>query len=93
MARDYERLHRRYLLDAAPDFVIDGGSIAFGKAFEVLEAPDTYARAPDDVIESARRLLEMDVVDTVAKMVHDGCMKIPLRYNSANVSFAFYFSF
>ena len=84
MARDYERLHRRYLLDAAPDFVIDGGAIAFGKAFEVLEAPDTYARAPDDVIESARSLLEMDVVDTVAKMVHDtvtvriGCCAVPV---------------
>ena len=84
MARDYERLHRRYLLDAAPDFVIDGGSIAFGKAFDVLEAPDTYARAPDDVIESARSLLEMDVVDTVPKMVHDavtvriGCCAVPV---------------
>ena len=84
MSRDFERLHRRHLLDAQPDFVIDGASITFNKAFDVLETTDTYARAPDDVIESARGMLETDVVDTVPKMVHDtvtvriGCCVVPV---------------
>ena len=84
MARDFERLHRRHLLDAQPDYVIDGGSITFNNAFDVLEAPDTYARAPDDVVERARRILEIDVVDTVPKTVHDtvtvriGCCAVPV---------------
>ena len=84
MARDFERLHRRNLLDAEPDFVIDGSSITFNKAFDVWRPPDTYARAPDDVVKSARSILEMDVVDTIPKIVHDavtvgiGCCAVPL---------------
>ena len=84
MARDFERLHKRHLLDAEPDFVVDGNSITFNKTFDVLETTDTYARAPDDVVKSARRILEMDVAETIPKIVHDtdtvriGCCAVPV---------------
>ena len=84
MTRDFERLHRRHLLDSEPDFVIDKSSVTFNKVFDVLEDPDTYAQAPEEVIKSARRILEIDLVDTVPKLVHDtitvriGCCVVPV---------------
>ena len=84
MTRDFERLHRPHLLDSVPDFVIDKSSVTFNKVFDVLEDLDTYAQAPEEVIKSARRILEIDLVDTVPKLVHDtitvriGCCVVPV---------------
>ena len=50
----------------------------------MLEGPDTSARAPDHAIETSHRVYEIDVVDTVPKMVDDtitvriGCCVVPV---------------
>ena len=84
MRRDFERTQRRFMLDSVPDFSTDGGSLSFRQSFDVFESPETYFRAPDDIVELGRRLLDFDLVDTLAKHVHDnvtvriGCSLIPL---------------
>ena len=71
MRRDFERVQRRFMLDSVPDFSTDGGSLSFRQSFDVFESPETYFRAPDDIVEQGRRLLDLDLVDTLAKHVHD----------------------
>ena len=77
MSRDHERIQRRYKLDFTPKFVMNGKALTFRQTFEVFESPETYFRAPDDIVEQGRRLLDLDIVDTMAKLVHDnGTLRI-----------------
>ena len=80
------RLVRRRLADE-PDFVATESGVAFHQTFETVETPETYVRAPPDVIEAVRRLLATDKIDSITKIVREslfftvGCNRIPLYAN------------
>ena len=54
-----------------PEFVVEGNQLRFGSAFVELPAAESYCDAPREVVDAARSLLDADLVDTVAKAVHD----------------------
>ena len=55
------RADARARLDAESDFVVADGKVRFRQSFETVEDSETFSRAPDEVIEAARRLLTIDV--------------------------------
>ena len=77
------RAEARARLDSAPN-VVAGGEIGFGHAFEAVEDAETFCRAPEDVVDAARRLLALDAADGIAAAVHDtvvvqiGCNRVPI---------------
>ena len=54
-----------------PEFVVEGNQLRFGSAFVELPAAESYCDAPREVVDAARSLLDADLIDTVAKVVHD----------------------
>ena len=78
------RAEARARLDSAPNVVVAGGEIGFGHAFEAVEDAETFCRAPEDVVDAARRLLALDAADGIAAAVHDtvvvqiGCNRVPI---------------
>ena len=71
-------------LDALSDLVVDASAVAFRHELRSLRAPETFCEAPRDVIERTAALLGADIVDGVARTVHDtvtvaiGCNRVPL---------------
>ena len=61
----------RVELDKMPDFTTEGNQLRFSRAFVELPAAESYCDAPREVVDAARSLLDADLVDTVAKVVHD----------------------
>ena len=61
----------RVELDKMPDFTTEGNQLRFSRAFVALPAAESYCDAPKEVVDAARSLLDADLVDTVAKAVHD----------------------
>ena len=66
------------------DYVVVGGKISFRQTFETVEADETFCRAPDDIINTPRRLLTLDVSSGISALVHNtvivkiGCYNVPL---------------
>ena len=71
-------------LDGESDFVIANGKVCFRQTFEVIEACETFCRAPDNIVDAGRRLLDLDIGNGISTLVHDtivvriGCNNIPL---------------
>ena len=81
----YENLGFKYNLEHhVPDFIVSGKEIKFGKEFRTLTSEDSFCDVPVAVFERARSLLTVELVDSVAKTVHDtvvfdlGCSRVPL---------------
>ena len=78
------RADARARLDMESDFVVADGNVRFRQSFETIEDTETFSRAPDEVVEAARRLLTIDVARGLSAIVHDtivvtiGCSRIPL---------------
>ena len=78
------RADARARLDMESDFVVEDGNVRFRQTFETIEDSETFSRAPDEVVEAARRLLAIDVARGLSSIVHDtivvtiGCRRIPL---------------
>ena len=78
------RAEARARLDAASDFVVSDGKVRFRQVFETVKDTETFSRAPDDVVDAARRLLAIDVARGLSAIVHDtitvtiGCSRVPL---------------
>ena len=78
------RADARARLDIESDFVVEDGNVRFRQSFETIEDTETFSRAPDEVVEAARRLLTIDVARCLSAIVHDtivvtiGCSRIPL---------------
>ena len=74
----------RFELDSLPDVFVAGNDIGFTKAFRTLASREAFYVAPKCVIEKARSLLVNELVDSIAKTVHDkvfyelGCNRVPL---------------
>ena len=68
---DAWRADARSRLDSAPDFVVAGGKVDFRHTFEAVEDSESFCRAPEDVVDAARRLLTLDAADGVSAAVHD----------------------
>ena len=71
-------------LDCLPDFFVAANDVQFRREFRTLTSEDSFCDVPSAVIERARSLLVVELVDTVAKTVHDtvefdlGCSRVPL---------------
>ena len=71
-------------LDSQSDFVVSTGGLGFRQTFETVEANETFCRAPQSIVDAGRRLLELDVANGIATLVHDtvvvtiGCNNVPL---------------
>ena len=78
------RADARSRLDAESDFVVADGKVRFRQSFETVEDSETFSRAPDEVINAAKRLLTTDVARGLSGIVHDtivveiGCSRVPL---------------
>ena len=78
------RLHARASLDAAPDFALGKSTVTFKQQFVALESDETFFATPSSTVEACRNLLNIDIIATVAKLVHDhvtfqiGCNIVPL---------------
>ena len=79
-----ERRIVRAELDSLPDFFIAGKEVGFRKEFRSLSSDESFCEVPPVVLERARLLRSLHLVDTVAKTVHDtvffelGCSRIPV---------------
>ena len=66
------------------DFVVRAGKVVFRKEFRTVTSDESFCVCPDSVVEVAKTLLSVDLVDSVAKTVHDrvvfclGCNRVPL---------------
>ena len=68
---DQRRSLMKDSLDRLSDFVVEAGQIAFRHTFEMIEADETFCTTPPDIIDAARRLLEVNLDQSLAKIVHD----------------------
>ena len=72
-------------LDALPDIVANASSVSFRHEIRTVRAPEAFCETPRDVMERTASLLNADIVDGVARTVHDtvtvaiGCNRVPLR--------------
>ena len=77
-------LHPYSLLFLQSIFVVAGGVVGFRQTFETVEASETFCRAPQNIVDAGRRLLELDVANGIATLVHNtvvvtiGCNNVPL---------------
>ena len=80
----HERVRLKLQLDAESDFTTHNNQICFHQSFETVSARETFCTTPEDVIESCRALLDVNLNDTVAKVVREhvhitiGCNTFPL---------------
>ena len=78
------RITMRSALNCLSDFVVHDGKVVFRKEFRTVTSDESFCICPDSVVEVAKTLLTVDLVDSVAKTVHDrvvscfGCNRIPL---------------
>ena len=74
----------RSSLNCLSDFVVHAGKVVIRKEFQTVTSDESFCICPDSVVEAAKTLLTVDLVDSVAKTVHDrvvfclGCNRIPL---------------
>ena len=79
-----ERKALRCELDALSDVVVNVSSVSFRREIRTLRAHETFCETPRDVMERTASLLEADIIDGVARTVHDtvtvaiGCNRVPL---------------
>ena len=79
-----ERNAVRVELDCLPDFIVAGKEFGFRNEFRTLALEDSFCEVPLDVVQRAQSLLDLELVDHVAKTVHDtvvfelGCSRVPL---------------
>ena len=71
LSMDQRRILMKDSLDRLSDFVVEAGEITFRHTFEMVEADETFCTAPPDIIDAARRLLELNLDQCLAKIVHD----------------------
>ena len=82
---EYARKALRVELDALADTVVNASSVSFRHEIRTVRAPETFCETPGDVMERTAPLLNADIVDGVARTVHDtvtvaiGCNRVPLR--------------
>ena len=80
----HEHVRLKLQLDAESDFTTHNNQICFHQSFETVSARETFCTTPEDVIESCRALLDVNLNDTVAKVVREyvhitiGCNTFPL---------------
>ena len=78
------RADARTRLDSETDFIVVGGKVCFRQSFEAVEADETFCRAPESIIDAAKRLFERDIGNGISSLVHDtivveiGCNNVPL---------------
>ena len=58
-------------LDGESDIVVTGCVVGFRQTFETVEASETFCSAPQSIVDAGRRLLELDVANGIATLVHD----------------------
>ena len=79
-----ERKALRFELDALSDIVVNASSVSFRHDIRTLRAHETFCETPRDVMERTASLLDADIIDGVARTVHDtvtvaiGCNRVPL---------------
>ena len=79
-----KRAHMRATLDSLSDFSITQSEITFKQSFVLIEAEESFVIAPKCLIDSCRKLLSLDLDDTVPRIVRDnvtiqiGCNSVPL---------------
>ena len=79
-----ERKALRFELDALSDIVVNASSVSFRHEIRTLRAHETFCETPRDVMERTASLLDADIIDGVARTVHDtvtvaiGCNRVPL---------------
>ena len=66
-----ERSVVRAELDGLPDFFVAEKEVKFGKEFPTLASENSFCEVPLVVLDRARSLLAAELVDSVAKTVHD----------------------
>ena len=77
-------MQSRAELDSASDFSITESEITLRQSFVSIESEESFFIAPNCLIESCRRLLSIQLDDTVARIVHDnvtvqiGCNTVPV---------------
>ena len=78
------RLQSRAELDSTSDFSVTESEITFQQSFVSIESEESFFVAPSCLTESCRRLLSLQLDDTVARVVHDnvtvqiGCNVVPV---------------
>ena len=78
------RLQSRAELDSESDFSVTESEITFRQSFVSIESEESFFVSPNCLIESCRRLLSLQLDDTVARIVHDdvtvqiGCNVVPV---------------
>ena len=80
----HERVRLKLQLDAESDFTTHNNQICFRQSFETVSARETFCTTPEEVVESCRALQDVNLNDTVAKVVREnvhitiGCNTLPL---------------
>ena len=78
------RLHSRAELDSESDVSVTESEITFRQSFVSIESEEYFFVASNCLIDSCRRLLSLQLDDTVARVVHDnvtvqiGCSAVPV---------------
>ena len=78
------RLQSRAELDSTSDFSVTESEITFQQSLVSIASEESFFVAPNCLTESCRRLLSLQLDDTVARIVHDnvtvqiGCNVVPV---------------
>ena len=78
------RVQLRRKIDDLTDFVVEDSKIRFRQTFETVEAPETYCRTPEEIVQAARSLMTAERNDSIATVVRDtvffrvGCNNVPV---------------
>ena len=71
-------------LDSESDFVLVGGDVRFRQSFRAVEADETFCHTPESIVNSVKRLFELDTGNRISSLVQDtvvvkiGCNNVPL---------------
>ena len=81
---DQLRLKLRNQMDAVPDLATTSEGLHFRQTFLPVHAAESYCEVPKAALDAARNLLKVDLIDPIAKIVHDtvtftlGCNVVPV---------------
>ena len=78
------RADAKACLDCESDFVVVGVDVRFRQSFRAVEADETFCHTPESIVNSVKRLFELDIGNGISSLVHDtvvvkiGCNNVPL---------------